>query len=546
MATIEPRLIHLLNDTNVTHSPSRDLPPIHSFSFRDGGHPVSLPPLDLDVGASQRNDKASSQVHTPLKQLPPFFELGNEDVSPGLVPSQEAGDQGTPKTKRSGHSLRMLLDHAENGDSSAPLHRILVDTEESLDEGAPKKRHRALTGKDELMQLPQPLKRQKSTQEVKIAPINSDLSNQPRPMPPIISGLHQPPPSAAAHLLPPISSAGFGGGDNATPIGPLHGFDSATHDGPGPPAPAESDKNASGKVKRRAAKPRRKWSEEETNHLLLGVSKHGVGKWTTILEDPNYKFNERTAGDLKDRFRTCCPNELRTKRGNKESHLPIEPDLEPPLRTKTSLQLENILVDADDPDSAKANPGAQQESDAAPKQKKSRAHRKKLEDLEELGIRGPFKTSHRRVRKPFSEQDDKDILDGLEHYGPAWTKIQRDPRFGLSGRQPTDLRDRVRNKYPETYARIEKGSFHPKEPARNTGPLEPSVNTSIKNPLPSSSGSLERPLNHASSREKWTVLSGSLDLFDVSNAHGFASFGSAGEMDISRLLLDDAHGPEDR
>lgn len=91
--------------------------------------------------------------------------------------------------------------------------------------------------------------------------------------------------------------------------------------------------------------------------------------------------------------------------------------------------------------------------------RKRRVHRRNMEDMIKLGIQGPFKKSHRRERRPFTEQDDKEILEGLQIYGPAWTKIHRHPSFNLASRQPTDLRDRVRNKYPEIYANIEKGVF---------------------------------------------------------------------------------------
>ncbi|KAJ2904191.1 hypothetical protein GGI21_004325 [Coemansia aciculifera] len=52
---------------------------------------------------------------------------------------------------------------------------------------------------------------------------------------------------------------------------------------------------------RRAA---RKWSEEETDNLLQGCTKYGVGAWKKILDDPAFVFNNRTSVDLKDRFRT--------------------------------------------------------------------------------------------------------------------------------------------------------------------------------------------------------------------------------------------------
>ncbi len=67
-------------------------------------------------------------------------------------------------------------------------------------------------------------------------------------------------------------------------------------------------------------KPRKKWTAEETDMLVkgcrlvrsvsLGLSteltspKHGVGNWKTILQDTTLSFHDRSAVDLKDRFRT--------------------------------------------------------------------------------------------------------------------------------------------------------------------------------------------------------------------------------------------------
>jgi hypothetical protein len=390
--------------------------------------------------------------------------------------------------------------------------------------------------KEDFPQLPQPLKKQKATTHM---------------FPPIIVGLHKPPSNAA--LFPPISSGSF---DDRTRSEPPQALNiTKTQDVQGlpeetivPSPPPDAERTPTGKVKRRAAKPRRKWSEEETNHLLLGVSKHGVGRWTDILEDPGYRFNERTAGDLKDRFRTCCPEELRGVKGDGPEQ-PTVPKNE--KKPRKGLMSENILNDTEEEGEAdKSSPG-QNDSDLMPKQRKSRAHRKKLEDLVELGIRGPFKKSQRRERRPFSEQDDREILEGFELYGPHWTKIQRDPRFNLSTRQPTDLRDRLRNKYPEKFVSTEKTTMQVRDSgARGNNLLEPSVNMAIKNSLNLSKTSLLEPqLNRTGSREdiaKWPSLSGLMELgeqvqtqsglyWSETSGGGFPS----GEMDISRLLLDD-------
>jgi len=52
--------------------------------------------------------------------------------------------------------------------------------------------------------------------------------------------------------------------------------------------------------------PKQKWSEEEESALKAGVIKHGVGKWRTILKDPefNHVLYLRSNVDLK--VCLCC------------------------------------------------------------------------------------------------------------------------------------------------------------------------------------------------------------------------------------------------
>ena len=539
MATIEPRLMHLLNDPKANQFPPPDLPPIQGIPFsKSSGR--SLPPLEPDAGLG--SDKAIPKSQRPSQQqIPPIYSLADEGTS-RQYPRNEGDYLKERPRQSSGHPLRMLLDDPDVNESTHSLRLILDDTSEITEDSSNKKRHRALTVKEDFVQLPQPLKKQKSSQNV---------------VPPIINGLHDPPANANAAVFPPISSGSFDDNEKIN-LNPLKDF-SVVEDrvASNSSTPIEADKSAAAKIKRRAAKPRRKWSEEETNHLLLGVSRHGVGKWTNILEDPDFKFNDRTAGDLKDRFRTCCPDEFRGSSGSKA---PIQTKIathaseaKSKLKAKTALLLENILAEPEEPPEREKTQSSQPDSDSAPKQRKSRAHRKKIEDLENLGIRGPFKKSHRRERRPFTEQDDKEILEGLDQYGPAWTKIQRDPRFNLSTRQPTDLRDRVRNKYPDIYTRIEKGSFQVKEPGRGSNLLEPSVSTTIETSFgPTKSGPLEPQLNRTSSKEsmpKWPLSSNLLESaeslpgsqgFNLNESSNSAFIGSVGDMDISRLLLDDS------
>ncbi|KAI3321536.1 hypothetical protein HD806DRAFT_155462 [Xylariaceae sp. AK1471] len=505
MATIEPRLIHLLNDATTTPRPhNAELPPIKVLPYPQ----TSSRPHPIEPDAGQRSDAL--------------------DTGGGLTATSSRKDVSSYTT------AAMTTDRPfSTHPSSQDLRRILEDTPtENAEDVSTKKR----PVKEDFPQLPQPLKKQKATTHM---------------FPPIIVGLHKPPSNAA--LFPPISSGSFDDRTRSEPPQALnitkpHDVQSLPEETVVPSPPPDAERTPTGKVKRRAAKPRRKWSEEETNHLLLGVSKHGVGRWTDILEDPGYRFNERTAGDLKDRFRTCCPEELRGAKGDGPEQ-PTAPKNE--KKPRKGLMSENILNDTEEEvEVEKASPG-QNDSELAPKQRKSRAHRKKLEDLAELGIRGPFKKSQRRERRPFSEQDDREILEGFELYGPHWTKIQRDPRFNLSTRQPTDLRDRLRNKYPEKFVSTEKTTMQVRDPGgRGNNLLEPSVNMAIENSLNLSKTSLLEPqLNRTSSREdipKWPSLSGLMELGEQVQTHpglywsetGGGGFPS-GEMDISRLLLDD-------
>ncbi|KAL8387329.1 hypothetical protein RB595_009985 [Gaeumannomyces hyphopodioides] len=559
MATIEPRLIHLLNgDNKGGYLPPNALPPLHSLPYsKSAALPVSLPSLglELDKRAEQLPSKLPS-TSVASHQIPSFASFVGDDTPrrPTAVPLAPAPTHeydGSARIKSASNSIRALLEDSSPVEPSHSLRLILADeaaapSELPLEDASTKKRHRAMTVKEDFVQLPQPLKKQKSAQQV---------------MPPIINGLHEPPPNAA--FFPPIASVDFGAQDSLS-LNPLKEFTGAPDERPAPATPTDDKPAASVKTRRRT-KPRRKWTELETNHLLLGVSRHGVGKWTNILEDPDFHFVDRTAGDLKDRFRTCCPDELRGSNGSigvkataykgnnsdKYTAAGSPSDLsatgascDANPNAKRTLNLENLLAGDEEPDcNAASSNWFMPEADAPPKPRKSRAHRKKLEDLVELGIRGPFKKSHRRERRPFTEQDDQEILQGIRQYGPAWTRIQRDENFNLSSRQPTDLRDRVRNKYPDIYAKIEKGGIQIKEPSRTVGVLEPTVNMTIEN-------SLDPQLNRTSSKDsiqRWTLdpvaetsASSQQHVFDINDHPASAYQGNVGEMDISRLLLSDA------
>jgi hypothetical protein len=516
MATIEPRLIHLLNESTTPQLAHADLPPLHSLPRPKS---TELPPL---APIEHNHNSRGATAYFGGDDSSPLRRLDDERQDSRYAPSLTV------------YPLRLLLGEADTPEPSCPVGKILDDTPDLSDDASYKKRQRAAGGKDDFLQLPQPVKKQKATPQ---APV----------MPPIINGLHEPPPHAA--LFPPISSSSF----NENDAGQLRILQEFNHSderlAKQPSPPSDKDRSAA-KPRKRSVKPRRKWSEEETNHLLLGVSRHGVGKWTSILEDPDFTFNSRTAGDLKDRFRTCCPVELRGSSRDSAAE-PATSSIRGSSfqRAKKGIHSENILIEDEGSPEAGGMMTPPTEPESVPKPKKTRAHRKKMEDLESLGIHAPFKKSLRRERRPFTEQDDRQILDGLDEYGPAWTKIQRDARFQLASRQPTDLRDRVRNKYPSIYQRIEKGTFQIKTGGRGNGTLEPSVTMSIENSFSTSkNAAAESHMNRTGSREDLPRFPLHLmDLMDTSTNPQNLDMGETttsqfigGEMDINRLLLDDS------
>lgn len=227
-------------------------------------------------------------------------------------------------------------------------------------------------------------------------------------------------------------------------------------------------------------------------------------------------------------------------------------------KSTSSLMSENILIEEDEGGSK----GDGSDSNGPSTFRKSRAHRKKMEDLAELGIDGPFRKSQRRKRRPFTEQDDRDILSGYQIYGPAWTRIQRDPRFNLQSRQATDLRDRFRNKFPEKFRPEDATSKDARKlDGRENEPLALGLTTSTLQPSSSreklkihqiiteNESAVSKTLpqhaqvpnfnfrDFASFSDQATEPTDSLSAFDWTGNAPFTE--SIGEMDISRLLLDE-------
>ncbi len=406
--TIEPRLIALLNNDDppepFTTTPSLELPPLHDLNILKAGRPLLLEPDASKQTGKPTTDSQLNPKHSGL-------------LSP-VHTDRHAHKRNGPRHKSDNAPKERALGHS----SPQSLRKILGDDTDPSP--ASSQKHGIGEAKEDFITLPQPPKKQKAAKQV---------------VPPIISGLFEPPPQAA--LFPPIASSSFHdshGRNSLNIITPKVGGSRAGLLSVTPEKSQPLETTTKGTRRRQDLRPRKKWTEEETKNLLLGVTKHGVGNWSDILEDPSFTFNDRKGADLKDRWRTCCPTELLPD-SIKHKYPPTGSNTRQKVKFTSGLMSENILITEEDsffPDLV-----------SPPRERKSRAHRKRIEDLVQLGIRGPIQKSLRRERRLFSDEEDRAILAGFEIYGPVWTRIQRDPRFNLQSRQPTDLRDRFRNKH---------------------------------------------------------------------------------------------------
>lgn len=540
-ATIEPRLIALLNDTSpepFIHS-HLDLPPLQDPAV----HKSQGRPSPLEPQAGIRRDKSTSLA---VKQTLSF----DRDANHNALTATSSGN-------KSSHNL----DRALGGTSPQSLRKILDDVPGSSQSPASKKRQRTESTKDDFVQLPQPPKKQKAAQQV---------------VPPIIIGLFEPPPNAA--LFPPISSSAFhdSHGRNSLNVGPL---DEAKESAPNKLQAHGGEETrrerTSCKTSDLLTRKKRKWAEAETTHLLLGVKKHGLGNWTKILQDSEFKFDGRRAVDLKDRFRTCCPDELREAKKSTFSATKSGDDTRDTVYEAKPSSLEKVVGDSgifsrEDSNAEERIFTTEETISSYDKaHNKSRTHRKKVEDLVQLGINEPFRKSRRRERRPFSDEEDRNILRGYELYGASWSSIQKDTRFGLGARRPTDLRDRLRNKYPEKFRSEDDARKATKEISAPTVLIAQAPSSSQASDLLSGQDRAQvQPQTipqDSKTRPKAVALlpppsSQLKDIFadlldqpttnEATESLSFSQFdwgegmapyqGSLGEMDISRILLDDS------
>lgn len=282
---------------------------------------------------------------------------------------------------------------------------------------------------------PRPAKRRKSVETSK----SLDLPKLPAVknggtkrlrIPPTLSGLHQPPPDAG--LLPSMSveqpmnlSAKVVQPEPPTSVQPR--ARKLVHE-----SNLTLERNSPTNQKPAISKRKRnKWTDEETASLLKGVARFGIGTWTQILHCPDYQFHGRTAIDLKDRFRICRPDDYSTTRRKVK---------------KSRASEDNELLAAQ-----KGSSNDTSETNISPCNK--RTHEVSTSQLHELGIdSSSFEKSKRRRRTAYSTTEDDALLRGFQKHGNSWAVIRQDEDV-LKNRTATDLRDRLRTRFPDEYAK---------------------------------------------------------------------------------------------
>ncbi|KAH3943682.1 hypothetical protein HBH64_016500 [Parastagonospora nodorum] len=307
-------------------------------------------------------------------------------------------------------------------------------------------------------------------------------------IPPLLQGLHQPPPlPPSGRLFPPITDGASGfeqdirnrinsvsashearskaskdsvssrtvesndsndvdgehEKDDQDDLPPAKPVSTQDEDLPSPPAADGSESQTA--PHKQKGKKRKRWSDDETRDLLLGVSRFGIGKWKRILQCPDYTFHERTAVDLKDRFRVCCTPEGSKRRGHKRQDEEIgESTITPKATDQSEVSTGKSGVERPSNESATPN-------DVSTKAAEDEL-RVTHPTLVHLGINTPFAKSTRRPRRGFTSRDDENLRKGFEKYGAAWHSMRDDRELGFGARHSTDLRDRFRIRFPQIYA----------------------------------------------------------------------------------------------
>lgn len=352
----------------------------------------------------------------------------------------------------------------------------------------------------EYLQLPKP--RQKETS--KRVPL----------LPTIVNGIHEPPPNAA--LLPPMEleevKAMLAGISEPVLLPPEKMLNPAEPEGQ---VPISQDKlkplDTTAEVARAKDQPPsppskpprtwKKWSDEETQHLLKGVAKHGAGKWKEICADSEFKFRDRRPMDLKDRFRICFPGTGKEKNGDTSSNnmgsvFPHGPEYTPNDHTSTgptNITQSDSLAPRDPSQDRHVPSASSNVSMTVPA----------ILQTPSADIAAVIKSrSNQRIRKLWTEEEHQNLVRGFAKHGYQWTTIRNDSELNLSHRKATDIRDKFRSLFPQQYMEAESGPpISSRKPSNNNAhvkvPKNKNNNTLPKRSSNASILSVNAHLNHA-------------------------------------------------
>ncbi|KAL4739100.1 hypothetical protein BDV11DRAFT_124983 [Aspergillus similis] len=220
-----------------------------------------------------------------------------------------------------------------------------------------------------------------------------------------------------------------------------------------------TDSPPSPKTRGRSRKNLRKWTDEETVALLRGVMKCGIGNWKEVLAQDESSFNRRTASNLKDRFRVCCPCAYRASDPNEAiQHLrdalaKILARVEGDASATPSLTHSGSSSSFSSLDTSQNTLEHHSQSDSMPEANQTLPNKSEPATGSLSVISEPYTPAkaRRRSRRPFTAAEDEALLKGYAVHGFQWTLIQQDKKLNLGHRRATDLRDRFRTKFPHAY-----------------------------------------------------------------------------------------------
>ncbi|KAJ1675884.1 hypothetical protein EV182_000375 [Spiromyces aspiralis] len=189
------------------------------------------------------------------------------------------------------------------------------------------------------------------------------------------------------------------------------------------PTPSRGAKGARKDIRRVA----RRWSDEETEALIKGCIKHGVGAWKRILDDPEFVFNDRTSVDLKDRLVPARPSIL------------VRMNVAMPSVLFRTIRAQECAQLGESRSGSRSCGTLRRVSDVVwPLPENSQ----RLQGLQRV---------QRKPTRSYTPEEDILLLLGVYKHGNHWARIAGDQRLRLSSRPGQSLRDRLRNAFPKVF-----------------------------------------------------------------------------------------------